>query len=162
MKKSRYKPFLLLAFVIVLNGCSYLIPSHHRTEDYTPVFAAATNGDLAFVKQAVQNDPTIVDAKEWEDATLLHDAVAQNHADVAKFLLENGADVNAVKTDRVTPMHIAARNGNIAIMKLLIDHQALINPVDSEGWTPLDRAEKWGQPAAVKFLRQHGGHHHVV
>lgn len=120
--------------------------------------AAATGGDLATVRGAVQNDPTLVKYTEWENATLLHDTVGQNHIDVATYLLEQGADVNAVKTDGVSPLHIAARNGNVEMTRLLLDRGANINALDGKGWTALDRAQKWGHQDEAKFLRQHGGH----
>jgi ankyrin repeat protein len=158
MKSYRYFLVLLLTLSTLSSGCGLVVPSHHPTEEYTPVFAAALRGDLPAVQQAVEKDPTLVKATEWENATLLHDAVIQNHIDLAKYLLEKGADVNAVKTDGVTALHIAARNGNIEMIMLLLQWEATINAVDAKGWTPLDRAEKWGHQDGAKFLRQHGGH----
>jgi ankyrin repeat protein len=165
MKGYRYYLAVLLALsslalgcATLSAGCGIISPSHHPTEEYTPVVAAATAGDLATVRDAVEKDPALLEYKEWDGATLLDDAVAQNHMDVAVYLLDKGTDVNAVKTDGVTPLHIAARNGNIGMMNLLIEHGAKINALDSKGWTPLDRANKWGHPEAAEFLRQHGGH----
>jgi ankyrin repeat protein len=124
------------------------------------VFAAATSGDLSTVREAVNRDPTLLKATEWDNATLLHDAVGQKHRDIAAYLLDKGADVNAVTKDGLTALHMAAQNGDIVIIKLLLEpeRKATINPVDSKGWTPLDRAVKWGHPNAVEFLRQHGAH----
>jgi ankyrin repeat protein len=149
---------VLLAISTLSSSCGLVVPSHHRTEEYTQVFADATGGNLKAVQQAVEKDPNLVKATEWENATLLHDAVIQNHIDIAKYLLEKGADVNAVKTDGVTALHMAARNGNIEMMMLLLQWGATINAVDAKGWTPLDRAQKWGHQDAAEFLRQHGGH----
>jgi len=73
-------------------------------------------------------------------------------------LLNDGADVNALTTDRLTPLHMAAQNGNIEIVTLLLDKKATINPIDSKGWTPMDRANKWQHPDAAEFLKKHGGH----
>jgi ankyrin repeat protein len=164
MKSYRYYLGVLLAlsmfalgFATFSVGCGLICASHHRTEDYIPVVAAATAGDLATVRDGVEKDPTLLKYKEWDGATLLDDAVAQNHMDVAAYLLDKGTDVNAVKTDGVTLLHIAARNGNIGMMKLLLEHGAKINVLDSKGWTPLDRANKWEHPEAAEFLRQRGG-----
>lgn len=145
------------ALSTLASGCGLVSPSNHRTEDYTPVFAAAASGDLATVRDAVGKDPTLVKATEWDDATLLHDAVGQNHQEMAAYLLDEGADVNAVTAEGITPLHMAAQNGNIGIIKLLLDRGAKIDAIDSKGWTPLDRAMKWGHADAAEFLRQHGG-----
>jgi ankyrin repeat protein len=158
MTNGRY--FLAVLFVLstLSSSCGLVAPSHHRTEEYTQVFSDATGGNLKAVQQAVEKDPNLVKATEWENATLLHDAVIQNHIDIAKYLLEKEADVNAVKTDGVTALHMAARNGNIEMMMLLLQWGATINAVDAKGWTPLDRAQKWGHQDAAEFLRHHEGH----
>ncbi len=133
------------------------ISSQHDTEQYTPVFAAATAGDLATVKAAIEKDSSLVTATEWDDATLLHLAVGQNHKELVAYLLEEGADVNAVTKTRLTPLHMAAQNANITIAVMLLTHGAKINAVDSKGWTPLDRAEKWHHPLTAQFLKKNGG-----
>jgi ankyrin repeat protein len=154
--RSRY---LALLFVVLMfsGGCSLFIPSHHKTEDYTPIVEAAERCDLAVVQEAVHKNPAVLKFTEWEGATLLHNAVGYDCKDETEYLLDAGADVNARKKDGVTALHIAARNGNIEIMEVLLKHGANINAVDSKGWTPLDRAEKWNQSDAVKYLRSHGG-----
>jgi ankyrin repeat protein len=158
MTRHRYYLILLFALSTVFSGCGLVAPSHHRTEGYTPLFAAATGGDLATVREAVDKDPTLVKATEWEGATLLHDAVGQNHQDVAAYILDKGGDVNAETTDGITALHMAAQNGNVRIITLLLERGAKIDAVDAKGWTPLDRAVKWGHPDAAEFLRQRGGH----
>lgn len=147
-----------LAVCLIVSGCNLVLPSHHPVADYAPVFAAAEAGDLATVKNAVDTDPQIVGSTEWDGKTLLHDAVEQNHADVAVFLLDRGAQVNAVSTDGLTPLHIAAQNGNIPIIQLLLARGSHINAVDEKGWTPLDRAVKWDHPDAATFLLKEGAH----
>jgi ankyrin repeat protein len=156
---KRHRRYLILFFVVLAlsGGCGVITPSHHQTEDYTPVVAAATGGDLTGIQEAVQKDPTLITYKEWDNATLLHDAVGHNQLDVAKYLLDKGADVNAVTTDGLTPLHMAAQNGNIEMTKLLLERDAKINALDAKGWTPLNRAQKWGHPDEAEFLRQHGG-----
>ena len=84
-------PFVLATLV---GACALVSPSNHRTEDYTPVFAAATGGDLSAVRLAVDKDPSLLQAIEWDRATLLHDAVGHDRLDVAAYLLGKGADVN--------------------------------------------------------------------
>lgn len=157
MRHHRCHLIFWFALAPLLGGCALVLPSQYRTEDYTPVVAAATGGDLATLQRALDKDPALINAREWGNATLLHDSVGQNHLDVAKYLLNKGADANAVTQDGLTALHMAAQNGNIAIIALLLERGAKINPVDSKGWTPLDRAMKWGHADAAKFLRRRGG-----
>ena len=155
MKILRFSiPLQLL--LLLSSGCDLFTSSHHKIEDYTPVFADAQAGKLEAIKADVEKDRSVLTAKEWDDATLLHLAVGQNHKELAEYLLDAGADVNALTKDKLTPLHMAAQNGNLEIVKLLIDRKAKINPVDSKGWTPSDRAVKWGHPDVAEFLKQHG------
>jgi ankyrin repeat protein len=164
MKVHRYHliVFFCLVVAFAISTLLYVFdvfgPSYHPTEQYTSVVAAAAGGDLAKVRAAVDKDSTLVKVKEWENQTLLHVAVGQNHQDVATYVLDRGADVNAVTTDGLTALHMAAQNGNIAIVTLLLERGAKIDAVDSKGWSPLDRAVKWEHPDAANFLRQRGGH----
>lgn len=148
---------LLLCAVIILSaasGCGLVTSSQHRTEDYTPVFAAASACDLGTVQKAVQATPDLLKATEWSHATLLHDAVGQNCVDEVKYLLDAGSNVNAVTSDGLTPLHMAAQNGNTGIITLLLAKGANRNAVDAKGWTPVDRAQKWEHPQAAALLEQ--------
>jgi ankyrin repeat protein len=133
-------------------------PFHHRTEDYTPLVAAADGCDLRTVRDAVEKDPSLLESTEWDNATLLHNAVGHDCTELAAYLLDKGANANATKSDGVTPLHMAAQRGNIEIMDLLLQHNANINAVDAKGWTPFDRAQKWDHADAAAFLKQRGGH----
>jgi ankyrin repeat protein len=155
---KRFRPFVfLLALSLLTQSCGLFVSSNHRTKDYTVLFANTSAGNLEAVKAAVSEDRSVLAAREWDNATLLHLAVGQNQKEMTEYLLDEGADVNAVTTDGLTPLHMAAQNGNIPIAQILLDHKAKINAVDAKGWTPLDRANKWGHADAAEFLRQHGG-----
>ena len=159
---NQRRAHIVFACIVVacigIGSCGFIFPSHHRTEDYTPVFAAADACDLNAVRQVVDYDPRLLKATEWDNATLLHDAVGHNCKELVAYLLTKGVDVNAVMDDRVTALHLAAQRGNIPIADLLLQHGANINAIDAKGWTPLDRAEKWKHEDMVVFLRKGGGH----
>ena len=105
-----------------LTGCATLFSSEHRTEDYTPLFASASAGDVVAVQTAITRDRTALMATEWDHATLLHVAVQQNQLALAQALVSDGADVNALTDDHLTPLHMAAQNGNVTISRLLLKH----------------------------------------
>lgn len=154
----KYRVFhLFFVILVMLQGCSYVQPSQHKSIEYTTVVASVSNCELTVVQEAVETNRAVLEKTEWEGATLLHNAVKNNCKDVTEYLLNEGADVNAKMDDGVTPLHISARNGNIEISEILIMHGANINAVDSQGWTPLDRAVIWKKEDAVTFLKSHGG-----
>ena len=114
--RHRFIVLLCLAAIVAVSTSLYVFGvfgrSEHPTEQYTPVFAAAAGGDLTTVRTAVDKDSSLVKAKGWENETLLHVAVGQNQQDVAAYLMDKGADVNAVTTEGLTALHMAAQNGN--------------------------------------------------
>jgi len=54
-----------------------------------------------------------------EDYTCLMKAARNNHPDLAKFLVKNGADVNAKAKDGKTPLSLAIKKNHTEMIKLL-------------------------------------------
>lgn len=158
--KSRVSFLFPLLALSIFYGCAdgIITPSHHDTEEYNNAFAAASQGNLAEVQADVHRDHSLLRATEWDGMTLLHDAVDKSQLAVAKFLIDQGADVSATTKDGRTPLHIAAQHGNVALVSLLLDRGASVNALDRKGWTPLARAEKWGHADAATLLKTRGGH----
>ncbi|MGW8249156.1 MAG: ankyrin repeat domain-containing protein [Anaerolineales bacterium] len=83
----------------------------------------------------------------------LHSAVAGGHYEIAKALLEHGADVNACQSGGFTPLHGAAQNGQLEMIRLLIEHKADLHTQSFDGKTALDFAEQSGHEQAADLLR---------
>jgi ankyrin repeat protein len=75
----------------------------------------------------------------WGGMSPLHLAARQGHIEVAKALLDAGADVNQpVAGDKTSPMLIAIINGHFDLAKALLDRGANPNqPQEANGATPL-------------------------
>jgi ankyrin repeat protein len=55
---------------------------------------------------------------------------------MAKLLLENGADVNAVSSDGRSSLDYALFSGcGLAVVELLLEYGAMINATDTLGYT---------------------------
>lgn len=63
-----------------------------------------------------------------------------NNLEVARFLLENGAEVNLKDKGGLIPLHNASSFGHLEIAGLLIECGAEVNQPDKWGYTPLHEA----------------------
>jgi ankyrin repeat protein len=83
----------------------------------------------------------------------LHFAVLSNKPALAKLLLDQGADVNAVdRRGNHAPLHFAAFGGNVELVTLLLDRKADRTLVDERKRTPLDLAREKKHAAVIKLL----------
>jgi len=71
------------------------------------------------------------------DVTPLHVAVAIQNLEIARFLLEHGADVNARDAEGRAPLHFAVNRRDLDLMRLLLETKAEPNAKDNAGQTPL-------------------------
>ena len=96
---------------------------------------------------------TQVNVQNLAGETPLMLAAITNHLELAKLLIERGADVNKPGW---TPLHYASTRGHREMMRLLLDNEAYIDSEAEDGTTPLMMAA-YGAPAlAVKLLLEEG------
>jgi ankyrin repeat protein len=76
--------------------------------------------------------------------------------ELAKLLIECGANVNRINGLRATPLHWVCITGKIKLAKLLIEHGANVNEMGSNGITPLHWACFKGRIELAKLLIEHG------
>ncbi len=77
-----------------------------------------------------------------KDVTPLHIAIANMNLELAKFLLDHGADVNARDADGHTPLHFAVYRHHLDLIRLLLDAKADPDVKDASGETPVAMAGK--------------------
>lgn len=84
-----------------------------------------------------------VNYKNCLDITPLHAAASEGYAETTRFLLEQGADPNAVSDEWVrneTPLHSAARYGQEECCRILVQYGADKTLKDLGGFTPQELA----------------------
>ena len=96
---------------------------------------------------------TNVEFRTAKDESPLMLASLRGHLELARKLVERGADVN--KTGW-TPLHYAATNGHLEIMNLLLENHAYIDAESPNKTTPLMMAAQYGTASAVKLLLEAG------
>ena len=80
-------------------------------------------------------------------------AVASSHAALAKWLVENGADVNYRYAKGHSPLLEAAANGKLEIVKMLVEHGADPQMRTDGGKNALNFAEERGHKEVAEYLR---------
>jgi len=85
----------------------------------------------------------------------LFSASQNGHLDVVKFLLEQGADVNA-KCKEDDSLYVASENGHVHVIKLLLERGADINALGFKNRTALGAACYRAQIDVVRFLIARG------
>jgi ankyrin repeat protein len=85
--------------------------------------------------------------------TLLHAFVKQGNELAIKFLLDKGADIDALtKSNGQTPLHLAIENQNLAIVTLLLENGADPMAQDNKNVTAFALAISHGDVEIVKTL----------
>ncbi|HEV8427185.1 MAG TPA: ankyrin repeat domain-containing protein [Pyrinomonadaceae bacterium] len=92
-------------------------------------------------------------SRETMKLTPLASAMATAQNEIARTLIDRGANVNAKGENDVTPLHTAAARGNIDAAILLLDHGADIDATTKDGKKPITYAEERNQPEMVEFLK---------
>lgn len=123
--------------------------------DFDELHWAASRGDLETVKRLLVNQVNLNGFDEI-GYTALHYAVKGEHIEVAKYLLDSGAEVNAHDESQIgdTPLASVAQTCSLAMAQLLIAHRA--DPT-IPGWMQLtalhkSRERKRGDGPAVHQL----------
>jgi ankyrin repeat protein len=123
---------------------------------------AAENGNFPEIQRLIAQGVDVnTRVRYWEDdtwtallITVHRGHIGENYFEIAEFLLEHGADVNAATSYGMTPLMKAI--GNIAILSLLLAYGADIHAKDHQGMTALGHAvSRGGQYEAAMLLIQH-------
>ena len=116
----------------------------------TPLMFAALYGQMSEVKILVDQKQVPVNRSGW---TPLHYACTNGHVEIAAFLLDKGAIVDAPSPNETTPLMMAIRAGNIQLVRLLLDRGADIRIRNQQGYSAIDVAELFNQEEIQKGLR---------
>ncbi len=124
---------------------------------------ACALGKLDRVQQGLASDPSLLDRKSADGFPPVGLAIFFRHPDVAKLLIERGADVNAAaeNAQRVAPVHAAAAVCDRDTMRLLLDRGADPNARQQSDVTALHGAASRGDIEMARLLLDRGADRHA-
>jgi uncharacterized protein len=140
------------------HGHSEIVDLLLASDPQLNVFEAAALGRPERVRALVDDDAELIRSWSPDGFTALHFACFFGHPEIAEFLLERGAEVNAVSRNElgVTPLQSAAAGTHARAAELLLRAGADVHPAHPSGFTPLHSAAANGDRRTAELLLEHG------
>jgi ankyrin repeat protein len=120
------------------------------------IVGAVKTGDLQTVKIRIAADHSLLDTLDEKGNSLLGTAILSNQVEAARYLLDEGSDVNHKNKSGYTPLHFAADRNQVEIVDFLIRRGADVNAVNKYQITPLFSAIEKGNEGVVEALIRQG------
>jgi len=154
---------------VLLERCLATVASVNDINS-SPFLLAAERGDLQSLRIFLARDARInkrdflhgttplmlaAQGEGGEDAEPLAGEIAQRYEQAVEFLLENGADIDAVSDTGDTAIGNAVRRGNLGIVKLLLAHGAKTREALPRGQRLVDLATERGHTELTRLLTEH-------
>ncbi|MCK5776964.1 MAG: ankyrin repeat domain-containing protein [Bacteroidales bacterium] len=148
-----YRAFILLLLMI---GGSFFIQAQDKSEklNYALIDVAAS-GDLDSLIKILRTDPNI-DFRDANSGTALFYAAQNNHLDIVKVLVYNGADIDYGLDNGFTPLMSACYNGYFETAEYLANSDANLNGRDEYWVTALHYAVAMREYYIVDMLLFYG------
>ena len=110
----------------------------------TQLHFCAKNGFTTSVKRLLSIRNINVNMKDdWTGWTPLNWAALKGHVEIARLLLQNGAEVNVRDSLDRTPLHYAALFGHVDILHLLVENGADLEAQNNPGERALHIAARY-------------------
>lgn len=124
---------------------------------------ACALGDFDAVKSMLATDPAVLHSRTADGFPGWALAIFFRHRELARHLIEQGADVNAAAENRmrVAPLHAAVAARDYDTLRMLLDRGADPNARQELDYTPLHNAAAHGDIEMAKLLLAHGADRHA-
>ncbi|WP_228237297.1 ankyrin repeat domain-containing protein [Allomuricauda sp. M10] len=144
--------------VIAYSGIPEVLETAKTMKQSFTFHEAVVCGLLEKVKNMLTQNPALINQYANDGFTPVSLAVFFDKSEMAKWLLEQGADPNlhANNPSKVNAMHAAVAKNNVELCKLLISKGADVNAPQMQQVTPLHSAAHRGNLEMVNLLVENG------
>ena len=118
------------------------------------IFAISRNGTVAELKELMEKNPNSINEQNENGFTPLILACYRGNNDVAKFLIKEVKDIDAL-SEMGTALMACSVKGNVEIAKLLLEKGCNPNLTDSSGTTALILATQFKNIKMIEALLKH-------
>jgi ankyrin repeat protein len=126
----------------------------YSEDGFQPLGLAAYFGQQEAVRYLIKAGAQVnAPSKNSLGVTPLQSAVAGEHIEITRLLLEAGASPNVRERGGYTPLHTAVFNGDVEIVRDLIFGGADVEAISEKNEKPLDIALKSGHDEIVNLLK---------
>ena len=137
-----------------------------RDNDYlTPLHIAARVGNMKSIQILAEWGVDVTAYLLIANGTPLHEAVAQGHESVVRYLLNMGANIDVESYNAGSPLCVAVRRQDVSMIQLLLDYGASTNITwrspEKEETTMLHQAVADRNEEILRQLLGHGAHPNV-
>ena len=125
----------------------------HAEDGFTPLGLASYFGQFEVARYLVLKGADVnLPSDNGFRVFPIHSAAAGSYNDIARMLIENGANVNVKQQAGATPLHSAAQNGNLELLILLLENGAETDVRMEGGKLPADLAMEKGFTEIAEIL----------
>lgn len=151
------KARLLLAGIELSSHESSLLPD--ANDDFLLAQLLATRierGDMVAVKKIVKDNPKLLNHQQVVGTLPLATIVKNNYPEQMKWMLNQGANINATDSDGYSLLFFALEFQNTSMLEFLLSNGANPNCPNHESITPLIAAIANGRTKAAELLIKYG------
>jgi ankyrin repeat protein len=129
-----------------------------NSDGWSALFAAALRGHLAVVQMLVEKWHAAINIQTKQGTTPLYHACEHGRVEVARYLLDHGADVNLGSENGWRPVHVAVDNAKLLDLLLSRGAKIEVKVAAAKDYTPLHLAVSVSKPesAVITMLLDKG------
>ncbi|CAM9339848.1 unnamed protein product [Ectocarpus sp. 4 AP-2014] len=150
----------LTALDIAADRNHLLVECYLRTEGAVTsdqFWSAGDSGDAATISKLLRGNGHLVTSLDKDGRTALLRSCIGGHLEVARLLVEAGADVDFQDSSGMSPLGVAAVLGNKELTRYLVQiGGARLTLKNKVGWTPLMQAVVKGDLVMTRYLVDRG------